>query len=177
MKNPKIYDSYPLWIIILANILLLAVYVAGTYIMFVLSLITGFLYVTYLVLLERHFFKEGCIHCCYYGKSCAFGKGAVAAKFFKRGIPEKFCERELDFKDFIPQILVVLIPVIVGISLLISRSFDFLILIAIIYPVFSWFVVNPILYGKLACIHCKQGGICCPALKFFTKGKGSGEDG
>ena len=51
MKNPKIYDSYPLWIVILANISMLAVYVAGAYIMFALSLITGILYVTYLVLL------------------------------------------------------------------------------------------------------------------------------
>lgn len=82
--------------------------------MFALSLITGFLYVAYLVILELYFLKEGCIHCCYYGKLCAFGKGAVAAMFFKEGDPEKFCERELGFKDFIPQVLVVLIPLIVG---------------------------------------------------------------
>ncbi|MBA7681635.1 hypothetical protein ES703_89975 [subsurface metagenome] len=173
MKNPKMYDNYPLWIVIPANILMLAVYVAGAYIMFRLSLITGILYVAYLVLLECHFFKEGCTCCYYYGKLCAFGKGAKAAMFFKRGDPEKFCERELGFKDFIPQILVVLIPLIVGIALLISRGFNLLILIAMIYPVFSWFVINPILYGKIACIHCKQGSICCPALKFFTKKKGS----
>ena len=112
MKKPKIFDSYPLWIIILANILILAVYVAGAYIMFRLSLITGILYLAYLVLLERHFFREGCSCCFYYGKLCAFGKGIVAAKFFKKGDPKKFCEREVGFKDFIPQILVVLIPLI-----------------------------------------------------------------
>ena len=173
MKNPKIFENYPLWIVIPANILMLAVYVAGAYIMFRLSLITGILYVVYLVLLERHFFKEGCTCCFYYGKLCAFGKGIIAAIFFKRGDPEKFCERKLGFKDFIPQILVVLIPLIVGIALLFSRGFNLLILIAIIYPVLSWFAINPILYGKLACIHCKQGSICCPALKFFTKEKGS----
>jgi small-conductance mechanosensitive channel len=169
MKPPKIYNNYPLWIVILANILMLAAYVAGAYIMFALSLITGILYVAYLVLLEVYFLKEGCIHCCYYGKLCAFGKGAVAAIFFKEGDPKKFCERELGFKDFIPQVLVVLIPLIVGIALLISRGFNLLILTAMIYPVFSWFAVNSILYGKLACLHCKQGSICCPALKFFTK--------
>jgi hypothetical protein len=59
MKKPKIYDNYPLWIVILANILMLAVYVAGAYIMFVLSIITGFLYVAYLVLLELYFLKKG----------------------------------------------------------------------------------------------------------------------
>lgn len=170
MKNKlKIYDSYPLWIVILANILILAVYVAGAYIMFALSLITGILYVAYLVFFELHYFKEGCSCCFYYGKLCAFGKGIVAAKFFKKGDPKKFCERELGFKDFIPQILVVLIPLIVGIALLISRGLNLPILIAMIYPVFSWFVINPILYGKLACIHCKQGSICCPALNFFIK--------
>jgi small-conductance mechanosensitive channel len=175
MKTPKIYDGYPVGLIILANILILAVYVSSAYILFALSLITGILYVTYLVLLELYFLKEGCIHCCYYGNLCAFGKGAVAALFFKAGDPEKFCERELGFKDFIPQVLVVLIPLIVGIALLISRGFNLLILTAMIYPVFSWFVVNPILYGKLACIHCKQGSICCPAFKFFTK-EGTNDD-
>ena len=176
MKKPKIYDNYPLWIVILANILMLAVYVAGAYIMFALSQITGFLYVAYLVLLELNYFKEGCTCCCYYGKLCAFGKGAVAAMLFKEGDPEKFCERELSFKDFIPQVLVVLIPLIVGTAILISRGFNLLILIAMIYPVFSWFAVNPFLYGKLACLHCKQGSICCPALKFFIKEKGGNTD-
>jgi len=171
MKNPKIYDNYPLWIVILANIIMLAVYGAGAYIMFTLSLITGILYVAYLVFLELHYFKEGCTCCCYYGKLCAFGKGAIAAMFFKRGNPKKFSEKELSFKDFIPQILAILIPLVIGIALLISRGFNILILMAIIYPVFSWFVINPIYYGKLACAHCKQGSICCPALKFFTKGK------
>ncbi|NAS89259.1 hypothetical protein C4E24_05915 [ANME-1 cluster archaeon AG-394-G21] len=114
MKKPKIYDNYSLWIVILANILMLAVYVAGAYIMLVLSLITGILYVAYLVPLEHYFLKEGCIHCCYFGKLCAFGKGTIAAMFFKKGDPEKFCERELGFKDLIPQVLVVLIPSIVG---------------------------------------------------------------
>ena len=170
-KKPEIYDCYPLWIVILANILILSVYVAGAYIMFKLSPITGVLYVLYLVFLERHFFKEGCIHCWYYGKLCAFGKGTLAAIFFSKGDPKNFCERELELKDFIPQVFVILIPLIVGISLLVLRSFNLLILIAMIYPVFSWFAVNPILYGKLACPHCKQGSICCPALKFFIKEK------
>ena len=82
-SQTQIFDSYPLWIVILANILIFSVYVAGAYIMFKLSLITGILYVVYLVFLERHFFKEGCIHCYYYGKLCAFGKGTLAAIFFK----------------------------------------------------------------------------------------------
>lgn len=129
-KKLKTYNNYPLWIVALANILMLVVYVCGAYIMFKLNLITGILYIIYIVLLERHFFKEGCIHCYYYGKLCAFGKGIIAAKFFKKGNPEKFCQREIGFKDLIPQIFVVLIPLIVGIALLASRGFDILILTA-----------------------------------------------
>ena len=169
-KNLKIYENYPIWIIILTNILMLAVYVAGAYIMFSLGLITGLLYTVFIILLEFYNLKEGCINCCYYGRLCAFGKGLIASKFFKKGNPEKFYERELGLKDFIPQILVVLIPLIVGIVLIFSRGFNIPILIAVIYPIISWFIINPILYGKLACIHCKQGSIGCPALKFFSKG-------
>jgi len=170
-KNPKIYNSYPLPIVITANALNLILYLAGGYIMFSLSLIAGILYLIYLIIIEVSVYREGCIHCYYYGKLCAFGRGWIAAKIFKRGDPQKFCERELKFKDFIPQILVVLIPLVIGLVLLFSRGFNIWILIATIYPFFSWFVVNPILYGKLACVHCQQGSICCPALKFFTKGK------
>ncbi|KYK25527.1 hypothetical protein AYK26_05835 [Euryarchaeota archaeon SM23-78] len=170
-QKPKIFDSYPIWIVIIVIILTLIVYAAGAYIMFRLNLITGILYVAYLIILEFQVYKEACTCCCYYGKVCAFGRGVLAAIFFKKGNPKKFCERELKFKDFIPQVLVVLIPLVVGIALLISRGFHVLTLIALIYPVFSWFALNPIIYGKLACIHCKQGSVCCPALDFFTKKK------
>ncbi len=79
--------------------------------------------------------------------------------------------KEISFKDLIPQLLVVLIPLIIGIALLVSTGFDVLILTAMIYPVFSWVCLNNVIYGKLACKHCKQGTICCQALKFFAKKK------
>ncbi|MBW2976779.1 hypothetical protein KY347_05015 [Candidatus Woesearchaeota archaeon] len=170
-EKPEIYDKYPLWMVFAYNIAMLLVYLAGAYIMFKLSLIAGILYIIYLVILELSLYREGCRYCFYYGKRCVAGKGLIAPVFVKKGNPKKFCERKLKMKDFIPQILVVLIPLIVGIALLISRGFEILILIALIYPVFSWFTVNPLIYGKLACIHCKQGTICCPALDFFAKGK------
>lgn len=167
--RPKIYESYPLWMVAVINILMLAVYVAGAYIMFKLSLITGVLYVIFILILEFQLYKNACTYCCYYGKMCAFGKGIIASLFFKKGDPKKFGEREISFKDMIPQLLVVLIPLAIGIALLVSRGFNLLILIAMIYPVFSWVCLNSVIYGKLACPHCKQGTICCQALKFFTK--------
>jgi len=167
----KIYDKYPLWIVLIYNIAMLLVYLSGTYILFTLHWITGSLYLIFLLLLELSVYREGCKYCFYYGKRCVAGKGLIAPLFVKKGNPKKFCEREIKFKDFIPQLLVVIIPLIVGIALLISRGFNLLILIALLYPIFNWFVINPIIYGKLACPHCKQGSICCPALKFFSKKK------
>ena len=171
MNNPKIFSNYPLWMVFAVNILMLTVYAAGAYILFTLGLVTGMLYVLFLLLLEVQVYREGCVNCFYYGKRCAFGKGIIAAMLFKKGNPKKFCEREIKFKDLIPQALVILIPVIIGIVLLVSRGFNLFILAAMLYPVISWFAVNPVVYGRLACPHCKQGSICCPALKFFTKAK------
>jgi hypothetical protein len=171
MKKPEIYEKYPLWIIAVIDVLNLLVYIAGAYIMFKLSLITGWLYVIFLVFIEASVYREGCANCCYYGKACAFGRGFIAPLFVKKGSPKKFCEKKIEWKDLIPQMLVVLIPVITGIALLISRGFNLRILIALIYPVLSWFMLNPIIYGKLACPHCKQGSICCPAVEFFSKKK------
>jgi len=150
---------------------MLALYIAGAYIMFKLYLIMGVLYVIFLIIMELQVYREGCRYCCYYGKKCGCGKGVIAPLFFKKGTPEKFCERELGFKDFIPQMLVGLIPFVVGTALLISRGFNLLILMAVIYPILSWFVINPLLYGKLVCNHCKQGKKCCPAMDFFNKKK------
>jgi hypothetical protein len=172
MENPKIYESYPWYIIFITSIVTLLVCLSGAYIMFRLHWITGVLYIIFLIIMEFHIYKEACPYCCYYGKFCAFGRGVVAKIFFKKGDPKKFCEKQITFKNFIPQMIGLGIPIIIGIILLISRGFHTLTLIAIIYPILSWFAINPIMYGKLACAHCKQGSICCPALEFFSKRKG-----
>ena len=121
--------------------------------------------------MEYFVYKEACPHCYYYGKVCVAGRGKLAKLLYKKGDPKKFCEREMKFKDLIPQLIVVAVPIVVGIALLISRGFHLLTLIAVLYPIFNWFAINPILYGKLACSHCKQGKKCCPALDFFSKKK------
>ena len=167
----KTYESYPIWSVAVVILLFLAIYLAGSYIMFRLHLIAGLLFVLYIVLMEFYTYKEACPHCYYYGKRCYSGRGLIAQFVYKKGDPKKFCEKKIKFKDFLPQVIMLVIPIIVGIALLISRGFHLLTLIATLYPVFNWFFINPILYGKLACPHCKQGKKCCPALDFFSKKK------
>lgn len=155
--------------VLVYNLAMLLVYLTGAYIMFSLSQLTGILYMLYVLIIELQVYREGCKYCFYYGKRCVAAKGLIAPFIIKKGDPKKFCERELSFKNFIPQLLVTLVPLVVGIALLISRGFNILILLALIYPLLSWFIVNPIVYGKIACPHCKQGSICCPASDFFMK--------
>ncbi|MBW2967223.1 hypothetical protein KY362_01925 [Candidatus Woesearchaeota archaeon] len=170
MKS-RYYDSYPVWSVGIVLLLFLAIYLAGAYIMFRLHLIAGILYIVYLVLMEFFVYKEACPNCYYYGKMCFSGRGKWARLIYRKGDSKRFCEKEIKFKDFIPQVLVIAIPVIVGIALLISRGFHLLTLLALLYPFVNWFAINPIIYGKLACPHCRQGKKCCPALDFFSKKK------
>ena len=171
MNKPKLYEKYPLWIVFVVNIIMFLVVLAGAYIMFKLHLITGILYIIYIIFLEFTVYKEGCKDCYYYNSRCAFGKSYIARIFFKKGDGKNFTERKTGWKDLIPIILGSLVPIVVGIALLVSRGFHLLTLIATIYPVINWFFINPIIYGQLACKHCKQGAKCCPALEFFSKSK------
>ncbi|MBN2142940.1 hypothetical protein JW711_06455 [Candidatus Woesearchaeota archaeon] len=167
--SAAIYDGYPAWIIVVTATTAIATYLAGGYIMFTLHFLTGWLYVAYVLIMECSLYKEACPNCCYYGKLCAFGKGKIAKLFFKKGDSKKFGTRKLTWKDLIPQMLVVLVPLLVGVALLISRGWNWLIFIAVLYPFLNWFMLNPVVYGQLACKHCKQGRKCCPALQFFSK--------
>ena len=162
----KIYENYPLSTVLTVILLFLLVYTAGAFVMFTLHWVTGVLFIIFILVLEFSIYKEACVGCYYYGKRCGFGRGLIAPMFFKKGSAKAF-EKDFTWKDFIPQTILVAVPVLVGVALMVSRGFMIPILIAIIYPVFNWFVVNPILFGKLTCPHCKQGTICCPALKFF----------
>lgn len=169
--RPAAYDCYPIHLVLMISILQVAVYLTGAYIMFRLHLAAGILYVAFIVFLEGSVCREGCRNCYYYGKLCAFGRGKIAGLILKRGDPREFSKRELGWKDFVPQILVVLIPLIAGIAIMVSRGFDVWILCAMIYPLLSWFCLNPWIYGNIACAHCRQGRKCCPALRFFSKEK------
>ncbi|MFC1656455.1 hypothetical protein ACFL14_00600 [Patescibacteria group bacterium] len=165
-QDQKLYESYPVGTVLTANLLSLATYTIGAYILFQTGWIWMTLYIICIFVLEFSLYKKSCAYCFYYGKLCAFGKGKIAPFFVKRSDPNKFCERKITWIDLLPQILVSLIPIGVGVYLLI-QEFSLLILILILIPILIWLFGNPIIYGKLACPHCKQGQICCPASKFF----------
>ncbi len=109
-----------------------------------------------------------CIHCYYYGKTCAFGKGRLCSLFFKRGDPQRFAQKEFSWKDMLPDLLVTLFPLVGGIILLI-RQFDWLLLGAIVLLLGLTFAGNAVIRGTFACTHCKQRDQGCPAEQLFNK--------
>lgn len=167
-KQSKMFENFPIWSIIIFNIVSFSVYFAGIYILYLIMPLISLLFLVYIIYNEMSVYRHGCASCYYYGKLCAFGRGKVAKMFMKKGNPKKFSEKGVSMKDFIPSMLVSIIPILAGIYLLI-QSFNLIILLLIAWPVVVWLFFNPLMYGEYACIHCKQARICCPVCEYFKK--------
>lgn len=174
MDQSKTFESYPCWIVIISNLLSVLIYIIGAYIIFQLGITWLILYLLYILVLEIRLMKKSCVNCYYYGKFCAFGRGKLSAVFFKKGDPNVFLKDNLTWKDLLPDFLVSLIPIIVGIVLLIL-NFSWLILVLIIILVFLTSAGNSFVRGSLACKFCKQRKLRCRAEQLFNKRKNKSE--
>jgi len=169
VKNmKKSYENYPWWSIVVSNLVPLGIYIIAGYVIFQFGLTWFLVYLAYFAILEITFYPQACVYCYYYGKWCAFGKGKVAALLFKRKEPQKFCERQAKLINILPELLVVIVPVVLGVVLLL-RNFNLIILIIIVLDVLLWTFGNALVRGKLACPNCQQGEICCPTKDMFLK--------
>jgi len=170
MEQSEAFENYPCRIILFSNLVTLAIYAIGAYIIFQVGLVWFVIYLAYITGLEIRLLKTRCVNCYYYGKLCAFGKGKLSSFLFKKGDPHKFLKDNLSWKDILPDILVSIIPLIVGIALLIMK-FNWLILSLIIVLVLLTSVGNGFVRGSLACKFCKQREIGCHSEQLFDKSK------
>ncbi len=171
MKEFECFENYPYWIIIISNLLQLSIYTIGIIIIKPLGIIWLLIYLAYIVFLEVRLLRKSCINCYYYGKRCAFGKGKLCSLFFKKGDIKKFAWSDnITWKDLIPDMLVAIIPVIIGIVRLIM-DFNWLLLLFVILLFLLVSKGNELVRGSLACKYCKQREINCPAEKMFNKEK------
>lgn len=170
MKTTKIYEKYPIWIILLSSIVSLSIYGLGFLIIIRLGLVFSLLYLLYILILEFRLIKSHCTNCFYWGKACGFGKGRISSLIFKKGDNSKFCNKGMAWRDMIPDILVSLIPTIIGIILLIIK-FDFILLSALIILLLLTTVGSGFIRGALTCKFCKQRELGCPAELLFNKEK------
>jgi len=143
------------------------IYAIGAYIMFDLGVIWGCLYLAFCLFAEIRIMRMSCIHCYYYGKWCGLGRGKLASLFFKKGDPKKFLEKKITWKDLIPDMLVSLIPFVIGIYILFIR-FNWLMLVLVLILLLLTTFGNGFVRGNFACKFCKQRGLGCPAEKLFA---------
>jgi len=164
------FENYPCKIIFISNLVSIAIYLIGSFIIFQVGLIWLTLYLVYILGLEIRLLKNSCPNCYYYGKYCAFGKGKISSLFFKKGSSEKFIQRKITWKAILPDFLISLIPFAIGIVLLIV-NFNWLILLLIIILVILTTVGSGFVRSSLACKFCKQRELGCPAEQLFHKNK------
>jgi hypothetical protein len=170
MKKEECYENYPFWTVFFSNLLSLAIFLIGGFIVYKLGIIWLSLYIILIIILELRLISSHCPDCYYYGKVCAFGMGKVSSLFFKKGNPSKFCKNKMTWKSLILDFMISLIPLIIGIILLI-KSFSLILLLSVLILFFLSFFGNGMVRGKLACKYCRQKEMGCPAQKFFEKKK------
>lgn len=163
-------ERYPVWVVLIANLVPFSIYFSGFFIMIRLGWIVGVSYLIFVAILEFRVVSRHCVNCYYWGKLCAFGKGRISSVFFKKGDTARFCEKEMTWKDMIPDILVSAIPAITSILLLIV-NFDLRLLVPLLILVLMTTMGNAFVRGRLVCKYCKQREIGCPADKLFNNNK------
>jgi len=171
-KELSVYDNYPAWMIVLSAGLSISIYALG--IAVVAGMGWGILtpYLLFVVYLEVDQLARGCVHCAYYGRACFSGKGLVASWFFKRGDPSRFANRGFSWLSLLPDMLVVLIPLGLGLFLSV-RQFDWIRLVLMAGLVILAFPGNGLVRGRLACCHCSQRELGCPAERLFQRRDGT----
>lgn len=154
-----------------------SVYLSGLYLLYLILPLFALLLFVHILYLEISVLRNGCTRCYYYGKRCTCAKGKVAKLFFRKDEKRKFNERKMTVKNFIPNMLPAIVTLIAGIYLVIQGlpNINFLIIGLAVWPLIVTFLGNPVIYGKMACPHCKQRELGCPACEFFMKMDKKGE--
>ena len=168
MESLKTYEDFPPSKIVLSVLLSFSIFALGTAVLSGFGILAAILYLLYCIGTEIHVMKTGCVDCFYYGKWCAFGKGKAAPLLFKRGNPARFTARSLSWKDLLPDMSVVLLPLVGGLALLIQDfSWGVTLMLALLLALS--FQGNYAVRSKIACKYCKQRELGCPAERFFSK--------
>lgn len=168
MDTSKRYDDFPLWIVLLSNLNSLLLYGLGFAIILRIGPVFALLYLAYILVLEIRLLKNHCVDCYYWGRNCGFGQGKLSSAFFKKGDVANFCSKGITFKDMIPDLLVSLVPILIGLVLVII-DFEVKILVEVILLVILTTAGNAYIRGTFACRYCKQRDLGCPAEKMFNK--------
>jgi len=176
VQEPAGFERFPLWIVVLSNLVSLTIYALGAIILAGLAAWLSMLYVLYCLWLEIRVLKKSCADCTYYGKVCGFGKGKLCALLFKQGNSQRFAEKQVSWADVLPDFGVSVFPLFGGIVRLIV-GFSWPVVIAMVLLALLSFGGSAVIRGSLVCRNCKQRGIGCPAQKLFAGQRAGDESG
>jgi hypothetical protein len=168
MGQPTTLERYPAWTVAVATALNLAIYALGAAIV---ARLGWALLVPYLALplyLEVALLTKSCPRCFYYGKRCFSGKGLLSALICRRRDPAEFAAREITWLSLLPDLLVTLIPLAVGVVLSIRR-FEWTLVGAVVGLMVLAFPGTGFVRSRLACCHCRQRLLGCPAENLFRR--------
>ena len=161
-------DRYPLWIVVLSSCSIAVVWVFGSYLIWAtLGVVAAIAFIAYLLALEVNLLRRSCVDCYYYGKVCFSGRGKVCACVFKKGDPARFSSREISWKDVLPDLAASFVPIICGAGLLVV-DFSWVVMAMVITLLALSTAGNALMRGRLACRHCHQKAIGCPAERLFA---------
>ena len=168
MEAHSTFEKFPAPMIVFAVLVNLSIYSLGAYILAGYGPLMAAIYLLYCLGNEVHVMKMSCVDCYYYGKWCALGRGKVAQLLFKRGSPESYIAKTISWKQLLPDMLVLLIPLVGGIALLVQGFSWGLSLMLAVLLILS-FGGNYFVRSQIACKYCKQRELGCPAERFFNK--------
>lgn len=166
MGQTKVFERFPIWIVVLSNFVGALIYLIGAYILAGFGLWMAGLYLLYCLGLEIRLLKGHCVNCYYYGKVCGFGKGKLCAWLFRQGEPRKFTEVDISWANMLPDLLVLLWPLLGGIILLVL-DFTWLGVGMLALLIGLSLSGNAIIRGSFACKYCQQKELGCPAARLF----------
>ena len=169
METPT-FENYPWGMVLICNTLNVAIYAIGLCLMAGLGIVWALLYAAYCLWVEWRVLSGSCRSCYYFGKRCGFGKGRLCAWIFTKDEAHGFSDRQILWLDIVPDFMVTLIPLSVGISMLIRR-FTWLVLVLVVALAALGSVGTGLVRGQLACKYCRQRELGCPAERLFSKTK------
>jgi hypothetical protein len=165
-NKTEFYENYPPLFVIFSNLVGLSIYLLGAIILSGFGWLAVTSYLLYCAALEIRLFKKSCVDCYYYGKLCFSGRGLICSLLFKKGDPKRFISKKVSWSQLIPDLLVPLIPLIGGIILSIT-NFNWLRIALMLLLSILGFPVIGYIRSSLACLHCKQRELGCPAVELF----------
>lgn len=168
MESVKPFEHYPFSMVLFAVLVNVSIYALGAVILSGFGYLMSAVYLLYCLGNEIHVMKMSCVDCCYYGKQCALGRGKVAPLFFKRGDPMRFTSKCISWRELLPDMLVLIIPLVGGTALLVrSFSWGLALMLAALLVLSSG--GNYFVRSHIACKYCRQRELGCPAEQFFGK--------